>query len=271
MRLRFKGYGSSFGGIWETTQTWVLENLPSWASGVIPIDVSTGDAGVEELLALAQTWTGDEQLLLSARAQLAYWSILERQAEMIDQLFVESASIGGATGEAFRASLEADKADLLRRASELQRLNQASLDSGVPEALAVEWYPGWEQRAGVAGGVAVLESPIFWGILGAVVIASVVLAGAMTITWGIGKYFSYQEMIVGLQALPNPDDRIAYLTQRLQSEGRSAGEFPWGWVLGIGAGAVGVMMLVAWAEGSLGRWMTKLRSGAPGASWAREY
>jgi len=268
--MRFRGYGN-FGGIWESTQTWVLENLPTWASGVIPVDVSTGEAGVQELLVLAATWDGSEQLLLSARAQAAYWSILERQAGMIDDLFVETASIGGKTGEALRAMLEADKAELIGRAVELQRMNGNAFSAGVPEALAAEWYPGYTQRAGVAAGAAVLESPAFWGVLGAVVIASVILAGALTVTWGIGKYFSYQEMLVGLSALPNPEDRIAYLTQRLQTEGRGDGEFPWGWVIGVGAAGIGVMMLVAWAEGSLGRWMAKLRSGTPGSSWAREY
>lgn len=266
--MRFRGYGS-FGGIWESTQTWVLENLPSWATGVTAVDVAAGEEGVEQLMAMAPELQGN--VLLSARAQLALWTIYEQQAQMIDELFVATADVSGATGEALRAALERDKAELIARAVELQRLNQGALSAGVPEALAVDWYPGYEQRAGVAAAGAVLESPMFWGILGAVVIASVVLAGAVTVTWGIGKYFSYQEMIVGLQALPNPEDRITYLTQRLQTEGKGSGEFPWGWVIGVGAAGIGVMMLVAWAEGSLGRWMNKLRSGAPGSSWAREY
>lgn len=264
--MRFiSGYG--FGGIWDDTKAWTLQHLPTWLTGVTPVDVSPGEAGIQELIDLLPTLQG--KILLSARAQLAYWAILDRQAAWLDQLFAETASIGGPTGQRLRTQLEQQRQELIAHAVELQRLNTGAIAEGVPEALEADWYPDPSTRVVGPAVAGVLTSPALWEVVGVVVIASIVLASAATVVWGVSKYFDLQETIVSLQSLPNADARLQYLDRKWSAKAGSAGGFPWGWVLGLGGIALGGVLLVAWGEGTITRWTNKLRSGgsSPQKSW----
>jgi len=252
------GYGA-YGGVWDDTQVWLLENLPTWATGVTPVDVPEGEAGVVALEELAPTLEG--KVLLSARAQMALWTILERQATSIDTMFAMTADIGGPTGESIRAHLEGQRQEVIRQANEIIALNNAAFSKGIPAASMGDWFPSEAARTSGAAG-AVVQSPPFWGIVLGIVIAAVVLAAAVTIAWAIGKNYELQEQVSALGSLPDPEAKLTYLLQRTtkRSEERQS-QFPWGWAIGIATIGVSAVLLVAWAEGTLGRVTERLRSG----------
>jgi hypothetical protein len=272
-RNAYGSYGS-LEDVWEKTQYWVLEHLPSWMTGVTPVDVSPGRAGVEELRAMAPELV-DKKVLLSPRAQMAWWAIMEEEAAEIDYLFLSTADIPGPEGEAIRARLEAAKMDLLERGQALVRGNMDALRQGVPEAEANDWYPEGSERTGsiserTAGPAAgALANPSLWGILAVVGIAVVVVAIGTAVFVTINNKYDLEELRVNIDSLKaagaTPQEMANFLLQRLKKEPED--KFPWGWVIGIGATALGVMFLVAWAEGSLARWTRSLRSGSSTRMW----
>jgi hypothetical protein len=265
-----KGLGA-LGGIWEDTQAWLMGTLPTWMTGVTPVDVSPGPAGVEELRAMADELNG-KKVLLSARAQMALWAIMEEEANEIDALYLETADIEGPQGEAIRLALEAARQDLLERGEALVAMNVEAERQGVPLADPADWYPPGSERTGsiserTAGPAAgALANPSLWGILivVGVVIAAVAVGTAIYVT--VNNKFSLEEMRLGIETLKGtgatPQEIGNYMLSRIQAEAPK-GKFPWGWVIGIGASALGIVFLVAYAEGSLQRWTQSLRS--PGA------
>jgi hypothetical protein len=264
-----RGFGS-FGGIWEDTQLWVLDTLPSWLTGATAVDVSPGPAGVEELRAMAPELDG-KKVVLSARAQMAYWALLEEEAAEIDALFAETADIGGADGEEIRLRLEAARMDLVDRANAMVASNVEAQRQGVPVAVADDWYPpGTErtgsisERTGAPAAGATLTNPAIWLIVGAAVVVIVAVAVGTAIYVTINNKYGLEEMRLGIESLKaggaTPEQISRFLLSKIQSE-EPKGKFPWGWVVGVGSAALGVIFLVAWAEGSLQRWTSRLRGG----------
>jgi len=145
------------------------------------VDVSEGEAGVQELLEMAPTLEG--KILLSARAQMALWTILERTMQSIERQIAATADIGGPTGEAVRAKLEKDRLVVINQAQELVRLNNSAISQGVPQAIMGEWFPQESTRtaAGAGAGVAVATNPIIWTVVISVAVAAVILATAITV------------------------------------------------------------------------------------------
>lgn len=256
----YSGYGNpgfgAYGGIWDDTQEWVLTNLPSWATGVTAVDVPEGEEGVQQLMEMAPELNG--KILLSARAQYALWTVYQREAATLDEMFAATADIGGATGESIRANLESQRQEIIRKAQELATINNSALEQGVPPAIAGEWLPEESARTGAAA--ALLTNPEFLVFAGgAIIIASVILAGAITISWAVGKWLDLEEQKIALANIPDPEGKLQYLLERTKS--KPGGGFPWPWVIGIGAAGVLVVLGVAWAEGTLGRWTERLRAG----------
>ena len=147
------GYGS-YAGIWDDTQTYILETLPSWMTGVMPIDVPEGEAGVVAMGEILESIDPGQKVLLSARAQMALWTMLKRSADSIDRQFMATADIGGPTGETIRGYLEQQKQELISQAQQLVNLSNAAFDQGVPEAMMADWFPEESTRTGAPVAVA---------------------------------------------------------------------------------------------------------------------
>jgi len=271
-RRYFQRPFGGYGGIWDDTKALVLSTLPSEFTGVTWVDVSEGDAGVVELKEIIPTMEG--KVALSARAQVAMWKILKGEADSIDRLMAKTADIGGPEGEAIRLELELAKEEVIGRAAILAGANEAAAAAGVPPATVDEWLsPAEASRtagAAAAGAGAVLSSPAFWGIVivGVLVVAIVIYSDYMkaTKTAEFRMLEKEKEIDALKQAGASPDQLAAAIIARAKAAPEEK-KFPWGWVLGIGAAGVGVMILVAWAEGSLQRWTKGLRAGPAGRGW----
>lgn len=270
-RLGYQGFGA-LGGIWEDTQRWVLTHLPTWMTGVTPVDVSPGPEGVEELRAMADGLNG-KKLLLSARAQMALWALMEEEAAEIDALYLETADVPGEEGEAIRLLLEAARQDLLERGEALVEANLGAQAEGVPIAQAEDWYPSGSERTGSiserTGGPAAagaLANPSLWTVLAVAGIVVVIVAIGTAVFVTVNNKYDLEELRLGIESLKSggasPEEIGRFLLSKIQAEAPKK-RFPWGWVIGIGASALGIIFLVAYAEGSLQRWTAQLR--APGA------
>jgi hypothetical protein len=259
----YDGYGA-YGGVWDDTQMFIAENVPTWITGVTPIDVPEGDEGVEQLGRILDGLAPDQKVLLSARAQMAMWTMLKRSADSIDRQMVATAEIGGPAGESIRGFLEMQKSEIIAQALELQNLSNAAFEQGVPPAYMAEWFPEESQRTVGAVAAAPAVTPVFWIVLAiaipAAIIAVAVVAGVI---WT--KYLDIGQQEHELNLLPDAEAKMAYLSRKFAAEGGDGKSgFPWAWVVGIGAAGVGVILLISWAEGTLGRWVSKLSS--PGSS-----
>jgi len=253
------GYGS-YAGIWDDTQTWILETLPSWMTGVMPIDVPEGEAGVIAMGEILDSIDPGQKVLLSARAQMALWTMLKRSADSLDRQFVATADVGGPTGETIRGYLEQQKQELMNQAQQLVNLSNAAFDRGIPEANMGEWFPEESSRTAGAAAVAV-SSPVIYLVLAiAIPVAIVAVAIAGAIVWT--KYLDIGQQEHELALLPDAEAKMAYLSRKFAAEASAKKDgFPWPWVIGIGAAGVGLVLLVSWAEGTLGRWVKKLSTG----------
>lgn len=211
-----------------------------------------------------------QKVLLSARAQMALWAIMEEEAAEIDALYLSTADIGGPEGEAIRLRLEAARQDLLDRGEALISANLEAQRQGVPLAMADDWYPPGTERTGslserTAGpaAAAALSNPSLWTLLAVVGIVVVIVAVGTAIFVTVNNKYDLEELRLGIESLKaggaSPDQVAQFLLSKIQAEAPEK-RFPWGWVIGIGASALGIVFLVAYAEGSLQRWTQKLRS-----------
>lgn len=248
-----------YAGIWEDTQEWVYGVLPGWLTWSIKIDVPEGRDGVNDLKAKFADLPDDQQVILSARAQYALWEIMRDEAAKIDFMMAESMDLPPDVGELLRAKLISMGNDLTARAKGLYKINDDAFRSGVPPAIRKDWAGVAVEQTGPEVA-AIFTNPGFW-VFATIAIATVVLATGYIISSSIQSSNSTGTMDKALEAalkLGRPD-LIPGIVGQVPEIGKS--QFPWGWVLGVGAAGVGAVLLLSWMSGELGEVVSKMKHG----------
>lgn len=250
-----------YAGVWDDTQTWMANNLGPWLAGAEPVDVPEGEAGVQALLELAPSLVG-KKVLLSARAQAAAWAVWQRSWADLEYLEALALDAGETYGEQMLARVAAEKQIMIAQATELERASEAALQQGVSQADANDWLsPAEAQRTQAAVPAWVIVVVVAAAAVTIAVVAGLIIAGTVIAALAASgfKYAAVREAADAVQG--NPQAMAGLFSQYLASEadGGVKGKFPWGWVVGIGVAAVSGLLVIAWAEGTLGRWMEQAR------------
>jgi hypothetical protein len=250
--LRYKTYS----GVWEDTILWFHSNLPSWITGVETLDVpeemiirETDEAYLQDRL----VGLGGKTVLLSPRAQYVLWKTMREEKAYIDNL-KEKLDMLDEPNASNLASWIAKKEDsLYARADMFFNASEKSLDNGVPPAKIDDWMMIEVQQTALPALAAVLQVVT---ILGIAIIITVGVVFAVSKIVDIFK--SKDEMKLKAATIQSLIDsgHFDLIKDVFSAEEREKG-FPWGWLIGAGAGIAGAALLINWLSEQSKGWFKK--------------
>ena len=238
--LKSFGALSAYSGIWDDTLMWFHAQLPSWITGVTTVNVPATDAGEAQLREMLPTLHG-KTILISASTQYLMWRIIRDELQRIDVLWQDSLDLPPEIGNQMRSNLSTARADLYAISEIILNQNEQALRAGVPPANISDWVlvelP--EERTG------------FLPPWGAVLLIAV---GILTVGGLVYKIFTRSDEISAYETAIKEAVRIGN-PQLIQSvlarfTGKESG-WSWGWVVGLGLGAVGLSIFTAFLIGQL--------------------
>jgi len=242
--MRFCGYGQADGaraGVTEDIANLIATYAPNWiVPGVTLIDVPEGQEGVDQLVSITATLSPSSRVLLSYRAQAALMKIMAREQEIINEMILLANSMPPQNAAAVLGTLMRYQGDLSSRFSILQRANVQALQAGVP---SVEQALGSEEAARtISGGeIAVLAAAVVIAIAVIVTVGVVITKAISGVSSKLAELTAFRQMVNAGQY-----DQAAGMFAQMAEPSK---KFPWMWVIGIGATAIGGTLLLAWYQG----------------------
>ncbi len=250
--LRHKNYS----GIWEDTIMWFHSEMPSWLTGVETVDVpeemiirETAEIYLQDRLA----GLGGKMVLLSPRAQYVLWTTMRAEKVYIESLRSQVETLQEPDASNLEAWIDKKENKLLARAEMFFNASEKSLDSGVPPAKIDEWMMVEAQQTSFAA------IPAVWQVITVLGLQIIITVGVVFAVSKIVDIFkSKDEMKLKATTIQSLIESGQFdLIKDVFSAGEKEKGFPWGWLIGVGAGIAGGALLLNWISGQSKDWFKK--------------